>query len=103
ALATVEHAKLDTATVGDPTHQAVKRVVLPHQMPFAKPPDGRIAGHSPDSIGTMGHHRRSRAHASRSSSSLTAGMPAPDHDHVVARVHSWNIQLGRQMRPRTYE
>ena len=43
AFAPIEHAKLDAALVGNPSHQAVEGVDLAHQVALAEAPDGRIA------------------------------------------------------------
>ncbi len=44
-FAAVEQAELDAGRIRDPAHQPVQRIDLAHQMAFAHPADGGIAGH----------------------------------------------------------
>jgi hypothetical protein len=81
-LGAVEQAELDAGRIGDPPHQAIERIDLPHQMALAEPADGRIAGHLADGGKAVRDQRRTRAHASRRSRSLAAGMAAADNDDV---------------------
>src|SRR5947209_7073800 len=55
ALAAIEYSELNTGCIGDTPHQAVQRVNLAHQMSFAEPADGRVAGHRADSRKAMRH------------------------------------------------
>ncbi len=43
ALAAIEQTKLDATGIGDAAHQAIQRVDLAHQVPFAEPSDRRVA------------------------------------------------------------
>ena len=82
-LAPIEHAELDSALVGDPTHQAVERIDLADQMALAEPADRRIAGHRADSREPMRDQCRARAQARRRGRSLAAGVPAADHNDIA--------------------
>ncbi len=80
-LAPVEHAKLDTRSIGDAAHQPVECVDLADQMALAEPADRRIARHRADGCKTMGHQRRCRTHARGCRRSFAAGVaPANDDD-----------------------
>lgn len=45
ALPPVQNPELNSRTVGDIRHHAIKRVNLANQMPFPQPANSRIAGH----------------------------------------------------------
>jgi hypothetical protein len=45
ALGAVQETKLDSGPIGQPTHYAIQRINLSHQMALAQTADGRIAGH----------------------------------------------------------
>jgi len=83
ALAPVQHAELDARRIGDAAHHAVQRIDLAHQMALPHPANGRIAGHFADGFEIMGQKQRCGACACGCRRGLTAGVPAPDHDHVV--------------------
>jgi hypothetical protein len=55
ALATIEKPKLDTGPIRNASHQPIKRIDLPDQMPLAEPADRRIAGHDADRVGRDRH------------------------------------------------
>ncbi len=70
------------AGVGDTPHQAIQRIDLPHQMPLAKAPDRRIAGHRADGCKSMGHQGGPRAHARSGTGGLAASVASSDDDDV---------------------
>ena len=78
ALGAVEQAELDAGLIGHPAHQPVQRIDLAHQMAFAKPADGRIAGHFADRVGAMGQQGGAGAQAGCSGRCLRPGMAAAD-------------------------
>ena len=86
-LAAIKEAELDAGGVGDAAHEAVERVDLAHQVPFAEPADRGIAGHGADGRKPLGDQRRARAHARGRGRSLAAGMAAPNDNHIEAGVH----------------
>ena len=86
-LAAIEEPELDAGGVGDAAHEAVERVDLAHQVPFAEPADRGIAGHGADGRKPLRDQRRARAHARGRGRGLTAGMAAPNDNHIEAGVH----------------
>ncbi len=54
-LAAVQDAELDAGPVDGTAHDAVERVDLAHEMPFAEPADRRVARHLADRRPLMGH------------------------------------------------
>ena len=86
-LAAIEEPELDAGGVGDAAHEAVERVDLAHQVPFAEPADRGIAGHGADGRKPLGDQRRTRAHARGRGRGLTAGMAAANDNHIEAGVH----------------
>ena len=83
SLASVEQAELDTGPIGDPAHDAVERVDLPHKMALAQPADGGIAGHLADGFKLVGEQERTRADARRRRSRFTTSVAATDHNDVI--------------------
>jgi hypothetical protein len=53
ALAAVQQAKLNATFVGSFPHNTIQRINFPHQMSLTNTPNGRIAGHFPQSIPSM--------------------------------------------------
>ena len=88
ALAAIEQAELNAGGVGDAAHEAVERVDLAHQVPFAEPANRGIAGHGADGGKPLRDQRRSRAHARGRGRGLAAGMAATNDNHIEAGVHS---------------
>ena len=74
--------------VGDPAHQAVQRIDFPHQMAFAEPANGRIAGHGADGGELVRHQGRVGAHAGGRGRGFAAGMAAADHHDVESSLTS---------------
>ena len=89
ALAAIEHAKLDTACVGDAPHEAIERVDLAHQVAFAEPADSGIAGHRSDRREPVGDERGRRPHPRGGRRRLAAGVPAADDDDVEPLFGRW--------------
>ena len=89
AFAAVQDTELDAAGVGNAAHEAVESVDFPHQMAFAEPANGRIAGHGADGRESVRHQGRFRAHTGAGSRGFTAGMAAADDDDVEFRVFMW--------------
>ncbi len=83
-LAAVEDAELDAGTVDGAAHDAVERIDLAHQMPFAEPADRRVARHLADRRALVGQQQGAGAHAGRRRRRFASGMPAADHDDVPA-------------------
>ncbi len=74
ALAAVEHASMDSGTVGSPGHQAVEDIQLPDQMAFAHSADRRIARHLTDIFSPESDQAHARPAARRGSCCLASGM-----------------------------
>jgi len=93
AFAAVPNAELDAAFIGDAAHEAVESVDFPHQMAFAEPANGGIAGHGADGHESMRHQGGFRAHTGAGGCGFTAGMAAADDDDVERMIHSstWNV------------
>jgi hypothetical protein len=83
-LTAVQHPELDSASVCNPTHQAIESVHLANKMPLPETADGGIAGHRADRRKAMRHQRRGRTHPRSGSRSFTAGVTAANHDDVEA-------------------
>ncbi len=81
-LATVEHAKLDTALVGSGGHGPAQRVDLLDQMALADATDRWVTAHLPQSFHIVAEQQGLHAHACRCKRSFGAGMAATDNDHV---------------------
>ena len=99
----IQHPELNTCPVDRPTHNAVERIDLAHQMALAKPANGRVAGHLANPVSAHRHKGGSCTHARGGSGGLTARMPSTDDDDVkfhspVPSGRSNSVQ-GRFMRP----
>ena len=81
-LAPVQQLEMDARRVRHPAHQAVERINLTHQMPFADPTDRRIARHFSQRFQLVSQQQRARAHAGGGRGGLTAGMATADNDDV---------------------
>ena len=86
-LATVQHSKLNSARIGDATHEAIERVDLPDEMSLAEAADRRIAGQRSDLGKVLRQQRGTGAHPGRGRRSLAAGMAAADHDDIEGQRH----------------
>jgi hypothetical protein len=73
---------LDSGGVCRTTHQAIERINLPDQVPLAKPPDRRIAGHRPDRVEFLGYQCRPRPSTRRRGRGLGSRVAASNHDDV---------------------
>ena len=87
AFAAVEQAKLNATGIGDAAHQAIQRVDLAHQVPFAEPPDRRVARHRADGRKLLRDQRRPCTHARSRRRGFAAGMAATDDDDIKARFY----------------
>ena len=86
ALARVEGAKLNAATIGRAAHDAAQRIDLAHQMPLADAADRRVARHLADGFDIVGEQQRTRAHAGGRGRGLGPGVAAADNDDVELRL-----------------
>ncbi len=84
-LAAIERAELDAGLVRGGRHGAAQRVDLLHQVAFADPADGRVAGHLAEGFDRVGEQQRARAGARGSQRRLGAGMAAT-HDEDVETI-----------------
>ena len=57
ALALVQDPKLNAGRIGDPAHQAVKRIDFADEMALAEPANGRIARHLANRVETVRDER----------------------------------------------
>jgi hypothetical protein len=73
---------MNSGSVDRTSHDAVKRIDLPNQVPFAQPPDRRIAGHHTDRVEPMRNQRDPRSEPRGSRCSLGSGMTAADNDNI---------------------
>ena len=85
-LAGIQGPELDAAVVGSLAHQPAQGVDLAHQVALADAADGRVAAHRPQGVDAVGEQQRARAGPGRRQGSLGSGVPAADHDHLVATV-----------------
>ena len=92
-LPAVQNPELDATLVGHPAHQAIQSIDFPDQMALSKASDGGIAGHRTDGRELVGHQRGFRAHARGCRRGFTAGVPAPDHNHIKCRLHARLLSL----------
>src|SRR5208282_4583193 len=86
-LAAIEQAELNAGGVRYAAHEAIESVDLAYQVPLAEPADRGIAGHGADGGKPLCDQRRPRAHARGRGRRLTAGMAAPNDNHIEAGVH----------------
>jgi hypothetical protein len=86
-FAPIENPELNSSSIGNPPHQAIKRIDLADEVAFSKSPDGGIARHCPDGLKAMSHEGHLSPHASRSSRSLAASVAASHHNDVKPRAH----------------
>jgi hypothetical protein len=87
ALLSVEHAKLNPATVRSATHDPIKGVNLSNEVSFPQSTNGWVAGHHPDRVSFVGDEQRIRAHASCSRSRFGPSVPATHDDYIIMRCH----------------
>ena len=81
-LGTVEHAELDTRPVDHASHQAIERIDLSDEMPFAEAANRGITRHLADRLEFMRNERSTRAHTGSSRGRLAAGVPASHNNNV---------------------
>ena len=79
-FATIQQSKLDTSLVRNARHNTVHCVNLTNQMPFAKPPNRRVAGHHTNSITLHRNKRRGCTHARSRMRSLCARMTTTNNE-----------------------
>jgi hypothetical protein len=96
SLAAVQDAELDAGAVDGAAHDAVQRVDLAHQVAFGEAADRRVARHLADRRAGMRQQRGAGADPRRGRGGLAAGMPAADHDDVIAQgaVSHWRRNVG---------
>ena len=87
AFGAVEDAELDAGLVRNPSHKPVERIDFADKMAFAKPADGRIAGHCADRCKGQRDEGGLCAHPRGRRRRLAAGMAAADHDHIKSHGH----------------
>ena len=85
-LAPVEHPELNARLIGHAAHDPAQRIDLPHQVPLADSPDGRVARHAADRLQAHRDQQRAGSHPRRGRGRLGPGMAAPHHDHIVPLV-----------------
>ncbi len=90
----VQQPELDPGRIRDPSHHAVQRVNLPHQVSFTQATNGRIAGHYPNAILAERYQNGPRAKARGSCRGFTAGVATPDHNNIdVGMFHVKHLSL----------
>ncbi len=82
-FAAVEDAKLYTALVGDPSHDAIERVDFPDQMALAQPADGRIAAHFADRCESVRDESRRDAKTRRGGCSFRSRVSSTDNNDAI--------------------
>jgi hypothetical protein len=74
SLASIEHTKLNAARIGNPTHQTIQGIDLPHKTAFGQTTHRWVARQTPNVIEVHGDHSDRGAQPRRSQCSLTARM-----------------------------
>jgi hypothetical protein len=87
AFSAIQDAKLDSAQIGNPTHQAVECIDFSNEMSFAESANRRVTRHGADGGEPVGDQGGSGAHAGRSSRSFAAGVAAANHHDVESVSH----------------
>ena len=83
-FAAVQHTALEKAGISSLSHFAAQSVNLPHQMPFCRAADRRVAGHVGDLIQRYGKQHCAAAKAGRSQGGFYTGMTGTDHSDVIS-------------------
>jgi len=76
-------AEVDSGLVGQLPHRAAHRVQLAYQLTLADAADRGITRHQADGVEVLGHEQGRASHPRRSQRRLAAGMPGPDHNHII--------------------
>ena len=79
----VEQAELYPCTVGYAAHQAIQRIDFSHQMTFAQPANGGIAGQGSNVLFSHRHQGSFSAQTAGGSRSFKTGMPSTDNDDLI--------------------
>ena len=95
-FATVQQAELDSSRIRNFRHDSVQCVDLSHEMPLAKPADGRVAGHDADVGPFHRDQRRGGTTARGGMRSFASGVPASDNEDIklfhVKHSHHFPMQ-----------
>jgi hypothetical protein len=83
ALAPIEHPELYARLVCSQPHQSTHGVDFAHQVAFAKPANGGIAGHHADALALVRNKRGPRAHTRRCRGRFAPGMPTADDNDII--------------------
>jgi hypothetical protein len=101
ALAAVEHAVMDRASIGGAGDDAVKGIDLTHQMALAQTADSRVAAHGANGVEIETDQRHLRAHARGNGSGLDPCMASADHNHIEIlhgpALHEAGAQVKRRV------
>ena len=97
AFGAVQNAKLDAGLVRDPSHKPVEGIDFAHEMAFAEPADGGIAGHCADRGKGKRDERGLCAHPRGRRRGLAAGMAAADHDHIKHGIRVFSRDILEQI------
>jgi len=82
-LGGVEQTDLDKGAICIAPHLTAKGIDLSNELPLARPPHARVAGHLRDQVQIHGYQKGPPAHAGRRQSRLTTGMASADNDHFI--------------------
>jgi hypothetical protein len=87
ALLSIEETKLDTRSIRNTAHKAVKCINLTNEMAFPQSADGRIAGHDPNRISLMGDEAHCCTKAGSDGRCFASGMATADDDNIKFHGH----------------
>ncbi|SLN24607.1 hypothetical protein PSA7680_01029 [Pseudoruegeria aquimaris] len=85
-LTPVEQAKLDAGPVCDAAHDAIQRINFPYEMPFAKPPDSRVAAHHANRVCPQRYQSGACAGSCSRMGCIGAGVATAHYDHIKGRM-----------------
>ena len=100
AFAAIEQPKLDSASIGNTSHQTVKSVNLTNQVPLPQSTNRRIARHGTNRGGREGDQRCPRTTTRGGGGCLAACMAGADDDDIIFPGHGWilSFHVKRAMR-----
>ena len=96
-LRTIEQTELNSGTIRNPAHQAIKRIDLAHQMSLAQTADGRIARHLADGRKLVGDKSRVGTKPRRSRCGFNTRMAAADDNDIKLPAHGGSLVQARSM------
>lgn len=85
--ASIEDFGLKSRSVGIATHFATQSIQFIDEMAFGKAANGRVAGHSSDSIATRGNEERLHAHTGGSEGAFSASVTSANDNKLKSGFH----------------